>query len=130
MTLGEEGSGFSKAALFFPPVGNIGEAWPAPVLLRLPLLLSRRLREEDREICEEGSLARPGLRMDLEDEIFMEEDERREVKQMKSSLVPVLQLLLPPLLVAVRWGLSEYSINDFLLCFSMVFGHFWRIFFC
>lgn len=83
VTLGEEGSGFSKAQrLFLPPVGNIGEAWPP---LMLPLVLRRRLREVERETG--GSRARPGLRMDLE--IFMEEEEeeRREVKQMKSSLV-------------------------------------------
>lgn len=66
----------------------------------LPLLLSLLLRDEDREIWD-GSLARPGLRMDLE-EIFIDEEERREVKQMNSSLV----LLVLPLLVA-RWGLSD-----------------------
>lgn len=86
MTLGEDGSGFSKAQpdLFFPAaVGNIGEAWPP---LRLPLFLRRRLREEEREIWDE-SLARPGLRIDLEDSFMEEDDERRDVKQMKSSLV-------------------------------------------
>lgn len=64
----------------------------------LPLLLSLRLREEEREIWD-GSLVRPGLRNDLES--FMEEEERREVKQMKSSLV------LLPFVLVVRWGLSD-----------------------
>lgn len=116
MTLGEEGSGFSKAPpqpdlfLFPTAVGNIGEAWPP---LRLPLVLSLRLREEEREIWEE-SLARPGLRIDLE-EIFMEEDEeRREVKQMKSSLVA-------PLVVV---GNDDDVVDDDSICFdSTSFGH-------
>lgn len=59
--------------------------------------------------------------MDLE-EIFMEDEERREVKQMKSSLVPLLLLL-----VVVRWGLSLSDSIDLLLFlsfFSMSFGHF------
>lgn len=72
----------------------------------LPLVLSLRLREEEREIWE-GSLARPGLRMDLE-ESFMDEEERREVvKQMKSSLVVVDVVPLMLLLLFVRWGLSD-----------------------
>lgn len=85
VTLGEEGSGFSKAQPRFlpPPVGNIGEAWPAPFMLAL--VLSLRLSEAGRERGA-GSRARPGLRMDF-DEIFMEEKERRDVKQMKSSLL-------------------------------------------
>ncbi|KAL7184508.1 hypothetical protein ACSBR2_026633 [Camellia fascicularis] len=73
--------------------------WPP---LRLPFVLSRRLREVERETS--ASRARPGLRIDLE-EIFMdgeEEEERREMKQMKSSLVL--------LVLAVRWGLSDESI--------------------
>lgn len=90
VTLGEDGSGFSKAHLFFPLVGNIGEAWP---LLMLPLFLSLLLREEVIEICD-GSIARPGLSMDLE-EIFMEEEDKREAKQMNRSLV-----------LEVRWDLS------------------------
>lgn len=61
----------------------------------LPLVRRRRLREEERE---EGSLFRPGLRIDLE-EIFMEDEERRDVKQMKSSLVALLLLLPLPLVV-------------------------------
>ena len=61
----------------------------------------RRLREVERET----GAARPGLWIvvDLE-EIFMEEeeeDERREVKQMKSSLE--------------RWGLSAESVIALLL---------------
>lgn len=82
VTFGEEGSGFSnEQPLFFPPVGNIGEAWPP---LMLPLVLSLLLREVDREIG--VSRARPGLRIDLA--IFVEdEEESRDVKQMKSSLL-------------------------------------------
>lgn len=80
--------------------------------MRLPLVLSLRLREEEREIWE-GSLARPGLRMDLE-ESFMDEEERRDVvKQMKSSLVVVDVVPLMLLLLFVRWGLSD----------SIVFHH-------
>lgn len=71
----------------------------------LPLFLNLLLSDEEREICEEDSLERPGLRMDLE-EIFMdEEEERREVKQMKSSLV-LLPLVLLLLMLVLRWGLS------------------------
>ncbi|KAI7988180.1 hypothetical protein LOK49_LG13G01014 [Camellia lanceoleosa] len=80
--------------------GSIADFFTPP--LRLPFVLSRRLREVERKT---GALrARPGLRIDLE-EIFMdreEEEERREVKQMKSSLVL--------LVLAVRWGLSDESI--------------------
>lgn len=90
MTLGEDGSAFSKLPLFFPLVGNIGEAWPP---LMLPLLLSLLLREEVRAICD-GSLALPELSMDLE-EVFIEEEDKREAKQTNSSLVFV-----------VRWDLS------------------------
>lgn len=86
VTLGDEGSGFSNPdPLFLPPVGNIGEAWP---FLMLPLVLSLRLSDVEREIG--GSRARPGLKIEDFDEIFMEEEERREVKQMKSSLVLVV----------------------------------------
>nr|GMC74694.1 D-amino-acid transaminase, chloroplastic-like [Ipomoea batatas] len=54
----------------------------------LPLLRSRRLSEVERET--DGSRARPGLSIDLE--IFIEEEEdRREVKQTKSS--PVVLVL-------------------------------------
>lgn len=116
VTLGDDGSGFSKAdPRFLPFVGNIGEAWPAP--FKLPLLLSLLLREEESEIWGVWwSLARPGLRMDLE--IFMEEeeDERRDVKQIKSSPV-VLLLPLLLLMLVVRWGLSAESIT---LCFSLL----------
>lgn len=66
----------------------------------LPLLLSLRLREEERETWD-GSLLRPGLRMDLEESFMDEEVERRDVKQMKSSLVLLLVVLV------VRWGLSD-----------------------
>lgn len=114
VTLGDDGSGFSKVdPRFFPFVGNMGEAWPAP--FKLPLLLSLLLREEESEIWGVWwSLARPGLRMDLE--IFIEEeDERRDVKQIKSSPVALLLLLL---ILVVRWGLSE-SIS---LCFPCFFS--------
>lgn len=52
----------------------------------LPLVLSLRLREVERE--RGVSRAWLGLRMDLES--FIEDEERREVKQMKSSLVVVV----------------------------------------
>lgn len=69
----------------------------------LLLLFSLRLREEEREIWD-GSLVRPGLRMDLES--FMEEEEEsREVKQMNSSLVLLLLVLI------VRWGLPDSIFN-------------------
>ena len=100
VTLGDEGSGFSKLAPRFLPAaaGNIGD-WPPR---RLPLVRRRRLREVERET----GAARPGLWIvvDLE-EIFMEEEEeRREVKQMKSSLE--------------RWGLSAESIIALLRPFT------------
>ncbi|KAL4555081.1 hypothetical protein LXL04_037692 [Taraxacum kok-saghyz] len=78
VTLGDDGSGFSKPLpLLFPVVvGNIAGDAPPPLMLRL--FLSFRLREFEREIGG-GSRARAGLRIDL-DEIFMEDDE--EVKQM------------------------------------------------
>lgn len=96
VTLGEVGSGLSKPQPRFLPVvgGNMGEAW---ALRKLGLGRRRRLREVERE----ESLGLAGLRMDLEGS-FMEE-ERREVKQMKSSP--------PALLFEVgRWGLSVISI--------------------
>jgi hypothetical protein len=81
----------------------------------LPLLLSLRLREAERESWD-GSLLRPGLRIDL-DESFMEEDaESREVKQMNSSLVLLLLLLLPVL----RWGLSDSIFLSFFFVFHSV----------
>ena len=92
VTFGEEGSGFSKVPRFLLPVGNIGEAWPP---LMLPLFLSLLLTEVD---SEDGSLLRLGLRIHLE-ESFMDEDDKREVKQMKSSLVLLL-------LLVVLWFLS------------------------
>lgn len=85
----------------------------------LPLFLNLLLSDEEREICEEDSLERPGLRMDLE-EIFMDdEEERREVKQMKSSLV-LLPLVLLLLMLVLRWGLSG-SIITFLLDLQIPF---------
>lgn len=112
VTLGELGSGFSKPPppRFLVPEWNMGEAWPP---FKLPLLLSRRLREEVSEIWAGGgaSLARAGLRMDLEEESFMEEEEeKREVKQIKSSLgalVTVAELLL--LILDVRMGSVKIS---------------------
>lgn len=93
VTFGEEGSGFSKEQpLFFPVVvaaGNIGEAWPFPPLM-LPLFLSLLLREVEREICEGSLQFLPGLRMDFEDSFMDDEEDKREVKQMKSSLVLLL----------------------------------------
>lgn len=106
MTLGEDGSGFSKEQPRFLPfvAGNMGEAWPP---LILPLLLNLLLRDVDREICEE-SLARPGLKIDFE-EIFMEDEEdKRDVKQMKSSLVLVVVLVL---LLVLRCGGLSVSIS-------------------
>lgn len=68
VTLGEEGSGFSKLPLFLAVVGNI--AGDAPPLM-LPLFLSLRLSEVEREFGgSRATPARPGLKMDL-DEIFM-----------------------------------------------------------
>ena len=60
-------------------VKNMGEAWPPLMLL---LVQSLRPREVEREVG--GSRSQPGMSMDLE-ESFMEEEERREGKQMKSS---------------------------------------------
>lgn len=57
----------------------------------LPLVLSLLLREVEREIG--GSRARPGLSIDLAI-LIEDEEERREVKQMKSSLLGVVQLVL------------------------------------
>lgn len=113
VTLGELGSGFSMPAAphFLPPDGNMGENWPP---FRLPLLLSRRLREEESKIWDlEGggaSLARARLSKVLEDEeddeSFMEEEEwNREVEQMKSSPVAVAVVELLQLILVVRWGL-------------------------
>lgn len=54
----------------------------------------RRLREEERERdAADLSAARPGLRIDLEDRRIEEEFERRDVKQIKSSLLVVGVLL-------------------------------------
>jgi len=89
VTFGEEGSGLSKPdpLPFFE--GNMAGDW-AP--LRLPLWPRRRLREEERDAAD-LSAARPGLRIDLEDRRIEEEFERRDVKQMKSSLLVVGVLL-------------------------------------
>lgn len=105
VTLGEEGSGFSKPRRF-PPVGNIGDWAP----LRLPLAFRRRLTEVEREVG--VSRARPGLRIDDLEEIFIEEEEeaeeRREVKQMNREGVVVVVAVV---VVVVRWGrMSEESI--------------------
>lgn len=88
----------------------------------LPLLLSLRLREAERESCD-GSLLRPGLRIDLEESFMEEEEERREVKQMKSSLLLLLLLLVP----GVRWGLSVsiFFFSIFGISFSLCFRHGW-----
>lgn len=105
VTLGEEGSGFSKAQpLFLPVVVKKGDAPP----LRLPLVRRRRLREEERETGPVSRAARPGLRIDLES-FIEEEEERREAKQMKSSLVvaAAVVVLLLPVLVVRKWGLSK-----------------------
>lgn len=97
VTLGEEGSGFSKPQpLFLPEVVKKGEAWPP---LMLPLVRSRRLREEVRETGPQSLAARPGLRIDLESFIEDEDEDSREAKQMKSSLVePAVFMLLLPML--------------------------------
>lgn len=52
----------------------------------LRLVLSLRLREVDREIDGSRPPARPGLNIDF-DEIFMDEEWCRDVKQIKKSLV-------------------------------------------
>lgn len=97
VTLGEDGSGVSKAQPFFLlPAGNMGDDCPP---FMLPLHRSLLLRDGGRVDNPSRNLSvLPGLRMDLE-EIFMEEleeDDALDVKQIKSSL-----LLLP-----LRWGLS------------------------
>lgn len=133
MTLGEDGSGFSKEQpRFFPLVavaGNMGEAWPP---FKLPLFLSLLLREVEREICEE-SLPRPGLKIDFEGSFMEDEEDKREVKQMNSSLlVFVVQILvvvavaLLLLLLVLRWGGLSLSISClFVLFFFLLlcFGH-------
>lgn len=108
VTLGEEGSGFSKPhPLFLPLLAKNGDAWPP---LRLPLR-RRRLREVEREI--EPSRARPGLRIDLEN--FMDdEDVKPEAKQMRSSLV---EFMLP----LRKWGLSKSIFFLFGLIFTAMF---------
>ncbi|KAI3466082.1 hypothetical protein Pfo_022745 [Paulownia fortunei] len=109
VTLGEEGSGFSKAPpLFLPVVVKKGDACPP---LRLPLVRRRRLRKE-REMGPPFLVARMGLRIDLVsfmEEEEEEEEERREVKQMKRSLVVVAALvaLHLPVLVVRKWGVSK-----------------------
>lgn len=74
VTLGEDGSGFSKPLpLFLPVAGNIAGDAP-PLMLRL--FLSLRLWEFERE-SGGGSRAAPalaGLRIDL-DEIFIEDED-------------------------------------------------------
>lgn len=122
MTLGEDGSGFSKEQpRFFPLVavaGNMGEAWPP---FKLPLFLSLLLREVEREICEE-SLPRPGLKIDFEGSFMEDEEDKREVKQMNSSLlvfvvqilvvvVVVVAVALLLLLLVLRWGGLSLSIS-------------------
>lgn len=68
VTLGEEGSGLSKAERgFFPAVGNMGDCAP----LRLLLALRRRLRDGGRDIgVVESRGWRLGLRIDF-DVIFI-----------------------------------------------------------
>lgn len=67
VTLGEDGSGFSKLPLFLADAVNIaGDAPP----LRLPLVLSRRLSEVESVVGGSRTPARPGLKIDLE-EIFI-----------------------------------------------------------
>lgn len=77
VTLGDEGSGFSKPGpLFLLTVGNMGEAWPPPLML--PLLTSLLLKEDERDIWG-GSLLWHGLNMDLEESFMDEERHRWEV---------------------------------------------------
>ncbi|GFS38123.1 6,7-dimethyl-8-ribityllumazine synthase [Actinidia rufa] len=86
---------FRVLECFLPPVGNIGDC--PPRRLRLDLSLWLRDVESQRETG--GSRGRPGLKIDLEEIFIEEEEERRELiqlKQMKRSLV--------------RWGLSDESI--------------------
>lgn len=132
MTLGEDGSGFSKEQpRFFPLVavaGNMGEAWPP---FKLPLFLSLLLREVEREICEE-SLPRPGLKIDLEGSFMEDEEDKREVKQMNSSLlvfvvqilvvvVVVVAVALLLLLLVLRWGGLSLSISCLFVFFFFFF---------
>lgn len=117
MTLGEEGSGFSKAQpFFFPGVEKNGDAPP----LRLPFLRSFRLSELERETGASRA-ARPGLRIDL-DSFMEEEEERREAKQIKISLV--LAVVLP---AGLQWGLSKSILiwTVFLLNREDFFSHGW-----
>ncbi|KAA8536807.1 hypothetical protein F0562_029285 [Nyssa sinensis] len=59
------------------------EVWPP---FMLPLLLSLRLRELERETAA-GSRARPGLRIDLEESFIEdEEDETRECRIAKNNI--------------------------------------------
>lgn len=107
----------------------MGEAWPP---FKLPLFLSLLLREVEREICEE-SLPRPGLKIDLEGSFMEDEEDKREVKQMNSSLlVFVVQILvvvavaLLLLLLVLRWGGLSLSISClFVLYFFFFTAVFW-----
>lgn len=58
--------------------------------------------------------------MDLEVS-FMDEEDKREVKQTKSSLVLLLLLLLAALVVVLRWCLSLSIFSDFFYFFVTKF---------
>lgn len=78
VTLGEEGSWFSKAPpLFFLKKGDL---WPP---LRLPLVRRRRLKK-DRETAPPFLVARTGLRIDLLS--FMEEKEEEEEEKERGGV--------------------------------------------
>lgn len=109
----------------------MGEAWPP---FKLPLFLSLLLREVDSEICEE-SLPRPGLKIDLEGSFMEDEEDKREVKQMNSSLlvfvaqilVVVVAVALLLLLLELRCGGLSLSISclffSFFIFLLLYFGH-------
>lgn len=101
VTLGDDGSAASKEQPFFLPVsgapeGNMGD-WPP---LTLPLLRSRRLREDESAGADDGSRPRPGLIKALEECMRMAEevddvvdvDEGLAVKHTKKSVAPPAEL--------------------------------------
>jgi hypothetical protein len=57
----------------------------------LPLLFNLLLKEDESDICG-WSLLRLGLKIDFDDS-FIDEDDKRDVKQTKSSLVLLLLLV-------------------------------------